>query len=88
MPVSEVEIDPARALPADNVRPGWQVLGAVGITVLLWVSAFVAIRAAGREFSPGALTLGLVIGPSMAGPASTPTYPRPATLETFAPDAA
>lgn len=30
---------------------------AAGITVLLWASAFVAIRHAGKDFSPGALTL-------------------------------
>lgn len=33
-------------------------LGAAGITVLLWASAFVGIRSAGRTFSPGALSLG------------------------------
>src|SRR5438876_11416852 len=31
---------------------------AAGVTVVLWASAFVAIRSAGREFSPGALALG------------------------------
>lgn len=33
-------------------------LVAAGITVLLWASAFVGIRSAGRTFSPGALSLG------------------------------
>lgn len=38
-------------------------LFAAGITVVLWASAFIAIRSAGKHFSPGALTLGrLVIG--------------------------
>ena len=32
-------------------------LAAAGITVLLWASAFVGIRSAGRTFSPGALSL-------------------------------
>lgn len=33
-------------------------LGAAGVTVVLWASAFVAIRAAGEHFSPGSLALG------------------------------
>ncbi|MGH3000187.1 MAG: EamA family transporter, partial [Gaiellaceae bacterium] len=33
-------------------------LAAAGVTVLLWGSAFVGIRSAGRHFSPGALSLG------------------------------
>jgi len=33
-------------------------LAAAGVTVLLWGSAFVGIRSAGRTFSPGALSLG------------------------------
>jgi drug/metabolite transporter (DMT)-like permease len=45
----------ARTLPA---RPDHLALVAAGVTVLLWASAFVAIRGAGREFSPGALALG------------------------------
>jgi len=36
-------------------------LGAGLVTVLLWGSAFVAIRAAGRTFSPGALALGRLL---------------------------
>ncbi|MGI8722268.1 MAG: DMT family transporter [Geodermatophilaceae bacterium] len=36
---------------------------AAGVTVVLWASAFVGIRAVGADFSPGALTLGrLTIG--------------------------
>src|ERR1700744_4203628 len=39
------------------------IITAVGITVALWASAFVAIRYADRELSPGALALGrLVVG--------------------------
>ncbi|MCW2824341.1 MAG: EamA family transporter, partial [Aeromicrobium sp.] len=38
-------------------------LPAMLVTVLLWASAFVAIRALGDTFSPGSLTLGrLVVG--------------------------
>ena len=40
-----------------------RALAAVVITLLCWASSFVAIRAAGRDFSPGALALGrLLIG--------------------------
>lgn len=35
----------------------YAALGAAGVTVLLWASAFVGIRSAGRTFSPGALSL-------------------------------
>jgi drug/metabolite transporter (DMT)-like permease len=40
--------------------PGGLVPLAVGVTVVLWASAFIGIRAAGHDFSPGALTLGRV----------------------------
>lgn len=36
----------------------WLPIAAIGITVVLWASAFVAIRYAGREFSAGSLALG------------------------------
>ena len=32
-------------------------VGAAGVTLTLWASAFVGIRAAGDDFSPGALAL-------------------------------
>jgi len=48
--------------------PGRLALMAAGVTVVLWASAFVAIRSAGREFSPGALALGrLVCGSVVLG---------------------
>jgi drug/metabolite transporter (DMT)-like permease len=34
---------------------------AAAVTVLLWASAFVAIRSAGHDFSPGALALGRLL---------------------------
>lgn len=37
---------------------------AAGVTVLLWASAFVAIRSAGEYFSPGALALGRLVAGS------------------------
>jgi drug/metabolite transporter (DMT)-like permease len=39
----------------------WPALAAAGVTVLLWGSAFVGIRSAGRTFSPGALSLGRLV---------------------------
>ncbi len=49
-------------------RPDRLALGAGGVTVVLWASAFVAVRSAGREFSPGALALGrLVCGEVVLG---------------------
>ena len=36
----------------------WLALGAALVTVVLWASAFVGIRAAGDDFSPGGLALG------------------------------
>jgi drug/metabolite transporter (DMT)-like permease len=44
--------------PREAARPDLKALVAAGATVLLWASAFVAIRSAGDEFSPGALALG------------------------------
>jgi len=42
-----------------DVRPrDYAALTAAGVTVLLWGSAFVGIRSAGRSYSPGALSLG------------------------------
>jgi drug/metabolite transporter (DMT)-like permease len=40
-------------------------LGAAGVTVLLWASAFIAIRSAGAHFSPGALALGRLVAGSV-----------------------
>jgi drug/metabolite transporter (DMT)-like permease len=48
---------------AGRARPrteGGLVWAAMGVTVVLWASAFVGIRAAAHDFSPGTLTLGRV----------------------------
>jgi drug/metabolite transporter (DMT)-like permease len=45
-----------RSAPAS--RLAWL---AAGVTVVLWASAFVAIRGAGRDISPGALALGRLL---------------------------
>jgi drug/metabolite transporter (DMT)-like permease len=46
-------------------RP-WLPLAAVGITLLLWASAFVAIRHLGHDFSAGGLSLGRLLVGSVA----------------------
>ena len=51
-------------------RP-WLPLTAVAVTLLLWASAFVAIRHLGHDFDPGALTLGrLLVGTACLGVAA------------------
>ncbi len=42
-----------------TTRP-WLPVAAVGVTLFVWASAFVAIRHLGHDFSPGALSLGRV----------------------------
>jgi drug/metabolite transporter (DMT)-like permease len=41
-------------------------LAAAGITMLLWASAFIVIRAVGDDYSPGALALGRMLAGSIA----------------------
>jgi drug/metabolite transporter (DMT)-like permease len=50
---------PAGAAPAAPGRD-WLTWAALGVTVVLWASAFVGIRAAAHDFSPGGLTLGRI----------------------------
>jgi drug/metabolite transporter (DMT)-like permease len=50
-----------RALADGPPRAGRLALLAAGVTVVLWASAFVAIRSTGRDFSPGALALGRLL---------------------------
>ncbi|WP_394843224.1 DMT family transporter [Pendulispora brunnea] len=55
----------SRPVSLDPAKPGIdrRALAAVVVTLLCWASSFVAIRAAARDFSPGALALGrLLIG--------------------------
>jgi drug/metabolite transporter (DMT)-like permease len=49
-------------------RQGLLAAGAAAVTVVLWASAFVAIRHVGHEFSAGALSLGrLLVGSLLLG---------------------
>ncbi|GHH18535.1 DMT family transporter [Streptomyces lanatus] len=49
-------------------RPDLLAAGAAAFTVVMWASAFVSIRSAGAEYSPGALALGrLLVGALVLG---------------------
>jgi drug/metabolite transporter (DMT)-like permease len=48
------------------VTDNFRAAGAATITVLLWASAFVAIRSAGGHFAPGALAFGRLLVASIA----------------------
>jgi drug/metabolite transporter (DMT)-like permease len=57
----------ASASPAPNPRPADRLaLAAALTTIVLWASAFVGIRAAAVDFSPGALALGRLLVGSIA----------------------
>ncbi|MEU2715205.1 DMT family transporter [Streptomyces sp. NPDC007205] len=51
-----------------NTSPRHRLLpaGAAVVSVVLWASAFVAIRSAGQEYSPGALALGRLVSGALA----------------------
>ena len=54
--------------PTVSQAPTWLPLAAVGVTLLLWASAFVAIRHLAGTFTPGSLSLGrLLIGAACLG---------------------
>ncbi len=54
---------PAPDAAAPDAPPAWLPLAAVGVTLVLWASAFVAIRYLAGDFSAGALSLGrLLVG--------------------------
>src|SRR3954454_7808638 len=56
----------ASQAPPSASRARWLVLAAVAVTLLLWASAFVAIRHLGRDVPPGALSLGRLLVASVA----------------------
>jgi drug/metabolite transporter (DMT)-like permease len=63
----------------------YAALGAAAVTIVLWASAFVGIRSAGRSFSPGALSLGrltvAVVALAALGLARGERLPSPAALK-------
>lgn len=50
--------EPVSSVPARGGALDWRVLVATAVVLLLWASAFIAIRGIGDAFSPGALALG------------------------------
>ena len=55
-------------MSTSTTTPDGRTLLAVGVTVLAWASAFVAIRGVGDDLSPGALALGrLLVGTAVLG---------------------
>ncbi|MDA0563163.1 DMT family transporter [Streptomonospora sp. S1-112] len=54
------------AAPVTARPPAWTIAAAAGTTVLLWASAFVGIRSAGHDFSPGAMALGRMAAAALA----------------------
>ena len=65
--------------PTGSTAPTWLPLAAVGVTLLLWASAFVAIRHLAGTFSPGSLSLGrLLVGSICLGAVALGRgFPRP-----------
>ena len=63
----------------------WLPLAAVSVTLVLWASAFVAIRHLGQDFTPGSLSLGrLLVGAVALGIVAAPKLrgmPRPTGRE-------
>lgn len=74
----EAQPDRDALRPADSSAPGdgrsqaepttnrWLVVGAMSLTLVLWASAFVAIRHLGRDVPAGALSLGRLLVASVA----------------------
>jgi drug/metabolite transporter (DMT)-like permease len=60
-PTESAETGAAPAAP-----PPWQPVAAIGVTLLLWASAFVAIRHLGHDVTPGALSLGRLLIAALA----------------------
>ncbi|MFF2851800.1 DMT family transporter [Streptomyces sp. NPDC058001] len=54
------------AAPASSRRSRRLAAGAAAVTVVLWASAFVAIRSAGEAYAPGALALGRLLAGALA----------------------
>jgi drug/metabolite transporter (DMT)-like permease len=70
-----------------NATPArsWLPIAGVSVTLVLWASAFVAIRHLGKDFTPGSLSLGrLLVGSLALGAFAAPklrALPRPTRRE-------
>ncbi|WP_193609741.1 EamA family transporter [Nocardioides lijunqiniae] len=72
-----------RSTPTSTAPPSWLPVAAVATTLVLWASAFVAIRHLGHDFSAGPLSLGrTLIGAIVLGAlALSRGLPRPTRRE-------
>lgn len=68
--------EPAAA-SLDRTVPGWKLPAAVLVVLLLWASAFIAIRAVGDSFGPGELAFGRLFVGSIALGIVALRYRRP-----------
>jgi drug/metabolite transporter (DMT)-like permease len=70
---------PSAAEPQPSATPAWIVPAAVLVVLVLWASAFIAIRSAAHSFTPGPLALiRLVVGAVILAPATLrPRRPLP-----------
>lgn len=67
---------PPAGPPPTRVQP-WTITAAVVVVLVLWASAFIAIRAAAHSFTPGPLALiRLVVGAILLGAVSLKASPR------------
>ena len=66
-PVPPAPVPTEAPAPASGPRPAaWLPVAAVAVTLLLWSSAFVAIRHLGHDVTPGALSLGRLLVAALA----------------------
>ncbi|AWB95843.1 EamA family transporter [Agromyces badenianii] len=79
---------PVLPTPAPTTAIGWKVLTAMAIVLVLWASAFIAIRAIGDDISPGPLALGRqLVGATVLVAIAIwrrPPLPRPRALALIA----
>ncbi|NUS36281.1 MAG: DMT family transporter [Pseudarthrobacter sp.] len=81
MPSSKATRRPMAAVPAPTSPVQALGVAAMAVTVVLWASAFVGIRAIGPDFSPGSLTLGrLAIAAVVLAPLVLPQLWKKRTL--------
>ncbi|MCW2856644.1 MAG: multidrug transporter [Marmoricola sp.] len=57
---------PAPAATASDAPAPWRPVAAIAVTLVLWASAFVAIRHLGHDVTPGALSLGRLLVAAVA----------------------
>ena len=64
--MTSIETSTSTASPRDSQPAAWLPVAAVLVTLVLWASAFVAIRHLGHDVTPGALSLGRLLVASVA----------------------